>query len=152
MNLALDMMGGDYAPLEAVKGLQLYFKSNNNKAAVFCIGDEQQVQSLLEEYSVQNKIGLFLSGENGDNRLQQFYQQCEDVLEKNIPIARFKHYTGEFPTSTALAVFLGVQFIEQSSVPEHFLKRGNIGAELDSVLIYNTYKGSQHSFILLSKS
>ena len=52
MNLALDMMGGDFAPLEAVKGLQLYLKSNNTKAIVYCIGDQQQLQSLLEEYKV----------------------------------------------------------------------------------------------------
>ena len=25
MNIALDMMGGDFAPLEAVKGAQLFF-------------------------------------------------------------------------------------------------------------------------------
>ena len=48
MNLALDMMGGDFAPLEAVKGLQLFLKNNN--AVVYCIGDEQQLQALLNEY------------------------------------------------------------------------------------------------------
>ena len=52
MNLALDMMGGDYAPLEAVKGLQLYLKSTNGNATIFCIGDKQQVKNLLDEYQV----------------------------------------------------------------------------------------------------
>jgi glycerol-3-phosphate acyltransferase PlsX len=52
MNLALDMMGGDYAPLEAVKGLQLYLKSNNHKATVYCIGDEQQLNPLFVEYNI----------------------------------------------------------------------------------------------------
>jgi glycerol-3-phosphate acyltransferase PlsX len=52
MNLALDMMGGDYAPLEAVKGLQLYLKSNNHKAAVYCIGDEEQLNPLFAQYNI----------------------------------------------------------------------------------------------------
>src|SRR3954470_13111705 len=52
MNLALDMMGGDFAPLEAVKGLQLYLKSNSNDVTIYCIGDEQKVVPLLDEYSV----------------------------------------------------------------------------------------------------
>ncbi len=52
MNLALDMMGGDYAPLEAIKGLQLYLKSSNRKSTIFCIGDEQQLSSLLDEYNI----------------------------------------------------------------------------------------------------
>ena len=52
MNLALDMMGGDFAPLEAVKGLKLYLQDNNNKATVYCLGDEQQIQGLLDEHDV----------------------------------------------------------------------------------------------------
>ncbi len=51
MNLALDMMGGDFAPLEAVKGLQLYLQQQN-EATVYCLGDESQVQALLDEYAV----------------------------------------------------------------------------------------------------
>ncbi len=52
MNIGLDMMGGDFAPLEAVKGLQLYLSDNPHAAALFCIGDEAKVQPLLEEYGI----------------------------------------------------------------------------------------------------
>jgi glycerol-3-phosphate acyltransferase PlsX len=46
------MMGGDFAPLEAVKGLQLYLSDNTHAAALFCIGDEALVKPLLEEHQV----------------------------------------------------------------------------------------------------
>ena len=63
MNLALDMMGGDFAPLEAVKGLRLYLQQQN-KATVYCIGDESQVQSLLDEYAVpKEKVVLVHASE-----------------------------------------------------------------------------------------
>lgn len=52
MNIGIDMMGGDYAPLEAVLGLQLYLSANAQPATLFCIGDEQQVQPLLDQYQV----------------------------------------------------------------------------------------------------
>jgi glycerol-3-phosphate acyltransferase PlsX len=56
MNLALDMMGGDFAPLEAVKGLKLFLKNSNN-AVVYCLGDEQQLKPLLDEHQVpQEKL------------------------------------------------------------------------------------------------
>ena len=59
MNLALDMMGGDFAPLEAVKGLELYLKSNNNKSIVYCIGDEQQLSLLFGEYKIpQDRVKI----------------------------------------------------------------------------------------------
>ena len=31
MNIGLDMMGGDFAPLEAVKGIKLYLESIDQK-------------------------------------------------------------------------------------------------------------------------
>jgi glycerol-3-phosphate acyltransferase PlsX len=52
MNIGLDMMGGDFAPLEAVKGLQLYLSDNAHAAALFCIGNEAIVKPLLEEHGV----------------------------------------------------------------------------------------------------
>ncbi len=52
MNIGLDMMGGDFAPLEAVKGLQLYLSEDIRTATIYCIGDEALVQPLLEEYRV----------------------------------------------------------------------------------------------------
>ncbi len=53
MNIALDMMGGDFAPLEAVKGLRDFIsKHSNSEAIVFCIGDEAQLNPLLAEYAI----------------------------------------------------------------------------------------------------
>ena len=54
MNIGLDMMGGDFAPLEAVKGIQLYLSGNTHTASLFCIGDEALVKPLLEEYGINS--------------------------------------------------------------------------------------------------
>jgi len=52
MDIGLDMMGGDFSPLEAVKGLQLYLKEVANPATLWLIGDEDQVRPLLKEYAI----------------------------------------------------------------------------------------------------
>jgi glycerol-3-phosphate acyltransferase PlsX len=52
MNIGLDMMGGDFAPLEAVKGLQLYMQDDAHAASLFCIGDEAQVKPLLDQHGL----------------------------------------------------------------------------------------------------
>ena len=52
MNIGIDMMGGDFAPLEAVKGLQLYLSENTRTVSILCIGDETQVKPILAEYGV----------------------------------------------------------------------------------------------------
>jgi glycerol-3-phosphate acyltransferase PlsX len=52
MNIGIDMMGGDYAPLEAVKGIQLYQQETNATAHLTLIGDEAAIKVLLAEYKV----------------------------------------------------------------------------------------------------
>src|SRR6476646_4744870 len=46
------MMGGDFAPLEAVKGVQLYLSETETPANLFLIGDELQVKPLVAELQV----------------------------------------------------------------------------------------------------
>src|SRR5438105_5450748 len=52
MNIAFDMMGGDFAPLEAVKGLNLYLSASSSPATIFCIGNENQLLPLLQQHSI----------------------------------------------------------------------------------------------------
>jgi glycerol-3-phosphate acyltransferase PlsX len=54
MNIGLDMMGGDFAPLEAVKSVQLYLSQTVSPATLFLIGDEAQILPLLSEYNINS--------------------------------------------------------------------------------------------------
>lgn len=54
MNIGIDMMGGDFAPLEAVKGLKLYLSAGTPAASLYLIGDETLVNPLLEERQVSS--------------------------------------------------------------------------------------------------
>ncbi len=53
MNIALDMMGGDYAPLEAIKGVKHFLSENDDpQVHLTLIGDENKLSPLLQEYSI----------------------------------------------------------------------------------------------------
>lgn len=52
MNIALDMMGGDFAPLEAVKGIELYLQNNSSSEKLLLIGDEPAVKELLGRHNI----------------------------------------------------------------------------------------------------
>ncbi|MHA4847780.1 phosphate acyltransferase PlsX [Flavitalea antarctica] len=54
MNIGLDMMGGDFAPLEAVKSVQLYLSQADSPATLFLIGDEARLKPLLSEYNINS--------------------------------------------------------------------------------------------------
>jgi hypothetical protein len=97
------------------------------------------------------KIDLLLSGENGDNRLLPYYLSCEAICDAAW-IARFKHMCGEYPTASAFALWLACQALQGQSLPLHMIKKQAAKANpvYKNVLIYNTYKGSQHSIMLVS--
>jgi glycerol-3-phosphate acyltransferase PlsX len=52
MNIGIDMMGGDLAPLEAVKGIQDFLSGGETATHLFLIGDQEKIQPLLTDYSL----------------------------------------------------------------------------------------------------
>ncbi|MEP6583774.1 MAG: phosphate acyltransferase PlsX [Ginsengibacter sp.] len=55
MNIALDMMGGDFAPLEAVKGVEFFLPKLREGVKLSLIGNEDQINSLLSERKIPSE-------------------------------------------------------------------------------------------------
>lgn len=47
IRIGLDMMGGDYAPLEAVKGVEAFFSDTHENVHLVLIGDEEKIRKHL---------------------------------------------------------------------------------------------------------
>lgn len=60
MNIGIDMMGGDFAPLEAVKGILYYRQNNETNIELTLIGDADQLTALLLEQGLANDPALKL--------------------------------------------------------------------------------------------
>jgi phosphate acyltransferase len=52
MTIGIDMMGGDFAPLEAVKGVQQYLSNYNVTATLTLIGNKAEIDNLVAEHSI----------------------------------------------------------------------------------------------------
>lgn len=60
MTICLDMMGGDFAPLEAVKGIRDYLTEADDPALLFLLGDEAQINPLLQQHQIPaDKVRVF---------------------------------------------------------------------------------------------
>ena len=46
MTIGIDMMGGDFAPLEAVKGVEQYLSGHNVPAHLTLIGNKAEIKSV----------------------------------------------------------------------------------------------------------
>jgi phosphate acyltransferase len=52
MNIGLDIMGGDYAPIEAVKGVSQFLAEQTHPAHLTLVGDLQQIKELLQQHHI----------------------------------------------------------------------------------------------------
>jgi hypothetical protein len=113
--------------------------------------DEQMVKDQLQEFISGKNIDLLISGENGDNRSLHFYTTCESLLADDTSVARFKHMCGEYPTAAAVGLWCACQVLQTQDIPEHMFKKRTAKTTYQNILLYNNFKGVQHSFILISK-
>ncbi|MCW3119845.1 MAG: beta-ketoacyl synthase chain length factor [Chitinophagaceae bacterium] len=124
---------------------------------IFQTEDIATVGNQLRQFLEKNlpageKPDLLLSGENGDSRFLKYYTTCETLTGNDITIARFKHMMGEYPTVSSVAVWLACEIIKQNALPQHMLKSKSPDRDFKNILIYNNYKGLQHSMMLVSKA
>lgn len=125
--------------------------------ALIHITDAASFKSNLQQFLQQHlqdgeEIDLLLSGESGDNRQASFYAISEEAIESNATIARFKHMSGEYPTASAFALWLACMLVsEQVDLPAHAIKCQGKSGQYKTILIHNTHKGAQHSFMLVRK-
>lgn len=110
--------------------------------------------SLKSFLSENNKDGelpdLLLTGENGDERLLKYYNAVESEMKNSVSVARFKHLSGEYCTATSFACWLAIQIFKTGEIPELIIKKEGMKKPCRRILIYNNYRGEQHSFILIS--
>lgn len=95
-------------------------------------------------------IDLLLSGENGDNRTLPFYTACENMFADDTAVVRYKHMVGDFPTASALGLWYACAFLHQP-VPVQMFKKKSSKTGFRNMLLYNNFKGLQHSFILVTE-
>src|SRR5690554_1720660 len=96
-------------------------------------------------------IDLFLSGENGDSRTLPYYTACENLLDDDTVIVRYKHMCGEYATASAIGLWYACQILQKQEVPLQMFKKKSTKTVYRNILMYNNFKGLQHSFILISK-
>src|SRR5690606_19346841 len=141
MFLVNDAAAGSLARLEAIEAFQ-----SSDKQQV-----ETRFRQFLDAYAPDINHTLFISGENGDSRFLPGYATCEFAIGSSIPVARFKHLSGEYPTASSFALWLACQALKEQGLPAHVYKNEHNLTQIDRVIIYNQYQGIQHSLLLVSR-
>jgi len=137
--LANQSSGKDYAQLDAI---DTFYKPNDTAAV------EERIASFLMTNDISmSDIDIVMTGRNGDVHNDEIYAQLQTSIFSTATCVNYKHLCGEYPTSTAFALWLGVNIIKAGSVPEVV---SSATPQTKRVLIYNHYQNVNHSLILLS--
>jgi glycerol-3-phosphate acyltransferase PlsX len=106
MNIGLDMMGGDYAPLEALKGIALFRESYlNSELTLF--GDKDEILRLIAEHNI-----------NAEN--------CAIVATSQV-IDMHEHPTKAMREKPDSSISVGFKYLATGKV-DAFISAGNTGA------------------------
>jgi len=109
MNIGLDMMGGDFAPLEAAKGIRLYLTEHTGDITLFLFGDEAQITPLLlQEGIAPGKI---------------------QVVNAPQVIGMHEHPTKALREKQQSSIAVGFQYLAAHKI-DAFISAGNTGAML----------------------
>lgn len=118
--------------------------------------NKAQVSEIIESFLKDNQtaiedIDLVILGNNGDVEYDHIYEDLSKGLFENIPQSYFKHLSGEFYTATGFAFWLGTKIIKTQTIPTAIKLNDLEVPNPKTILIYNQYRGENHSLVLLRK-
>jgi len=107
VRIGIDMMGGDYAPSEPVKGCLEYLSTTNHDVHIVMIGDEQAIQLELNKYSLD--------------------QQHYSIVHAPQVISMHEHPTKALKEKPDSSIAIGFHQLASGMI-DAFISAGNTGA------------------------
>ncbi len=113
ITIGLDMMGGDFAPLEAVKGAAAFFLENNNNIQLVLIGNEEKIKVELNTNPLpETKYSIV---------------HAPEVIEMH------EHPTKALKEKPQSSIAIGFQLLATAKI-DAFISAGNTGAMMVGAL------------------
>ncbi len=113
---------------------------------------ESEIEAFLNSNNLQiSDIDAVVLGFNGDVSFDNYYKNLSDNLFENTQQIYYKHLSGEYNTASAFGLWVASKIIKTQQIPQ-VLKVNSIDKPaFNNILLYNQYKGIDHSFTLISK-
>jgi phosphate acyltransferase len=113
ITIGLDMMGGDFAPLEAVKGARIFLLEENKDIQLTLIGNADKINAVIQEHPLPtNKYSIV---------------HAPQVIEMN------EHPTKALKEKQQSSIAIGFQLLATGKI-DAFISAGNTGAMMVGAL------------------
>lgn len=96
------------------------------------------------------EIDMVLTGMNGNPEEDEFYNYLKNNILFDTPMAAFKHFSGDFPTASAVGLWYGVMALKSGTYPQEGWMTEFRPKTLSRILFINNFRLGYFSFILLT--
>ncbi|MCB4799500.1 beta-ketoacyl synthase N-terminal-like domain-containing protein [Neotamlana laminarinivorans] len=111
---------------------------------------ETELKAFLKEQNLSMQdLSTVVLGCNGDVEFDGFYDVLVENSLKDTPQLYYKHLSGEFHTASSFGFWLAARVLKSQTIPKAVVLKGDMPSEIKNVLLYNQYRGQNHSFTLL---
>lgn len=146
------------------EGASFFVLENQKKESSYASIQAVSMISALEMNEVPNYIETFLAsnnlkasdidavvlGNNGDVEFDGYYA-ISNTIFKETPQVYYKHLSGEYNTASSFGFWVASNIIKNQQLPEAVSLNKLHKDNYQTVLLYNQYRGKDHSLIVLKK-
>ena len=113
---------------------------------------EGQILDFLKSNNLQiADIDAVVLGYNGDVDYDDYYKNLSKNLFADTQQIYYKHLCGEYNTASAFGLWVGAKIIKTQQIPQVLKVNTTQKATFKNILLYNQYRGIDHSFTLISQ-
>lgn len=114
----------------------------------------KRIQENLKHFLTRNQLELtdidaVVMGRNGDG-FDAYYDDLSNVFDHPTEL-HYKHLSGEFYTASSFGLWAAFHILNRQEIPKALIYKGESKPEINTVLLYNQFKGRDHSFIVLKR-
>jgi 3-oxoacyl-(acyl-carrier-protein) synthase len=132
----------DYAILE---GLSTVYKPVHETEI------ETSILHFLDSHGLSSSdLDLVISGRNGDLKTDAIYDYLKRGVFSSVAEITYKQFCGEYPTSTAFALWLAAVLLKNKTPVLFTPTPGEMKKIPQRILIYNQYQQTHHAIFLIS--
>lgn len=147
------------------EGASFFVLENQKKESSYASVQAVSMISTLDKNEVQNYIETFLSshnlkvsdidavvlGNNGDIEFDGYYDVSNTIFSET-PQVYYKHLSGEYNTASSFGFWIASNIIKNQELPEVVSLNKLQKESYQTVLLYNQYRGKDHSLIVLKNA
>ena len=123
---------------------------------IYNILAENEVKIKLESFLARNKLSIsdidaVVLGYNGDAQFDTYYTTLAETIFKNVPQVYYKHLSGEYNVASAFGLWVAAHIIKLQHINPGLKVNTLERKKYKNILLYNQYRGQDHSFTLISQ-